>query len=255
MEDEFSLEARIYDTVWGKHDYDSDVKFLDELFRKHDCKRIVDIGCGTGNHAVRLDGLGYEVTGFDVSPTMLEIAKRKDKNAKIKFVRGDMKKLEDTIPKGQRFDAAICLGQVFSHLMTDSDVHGFFKALRKILRKNGLFAFSARNAKRMSEEYLNKLLLNHMINEEKIQLLVLGYNSRDEQDPNILVWRPIYLLKENNKVDLQIREHKLRWFELSMLKKALMDNGFRTIRVYSGPNKEEFSEDKHTDMWFVTTAK
>jgi len=165
-----------------------------------------------------------------------------------------MKKLEKVISKGQRFDAGICLGQVFSHLMTDKDVQAFLNRLHKILKQNGLFVFSARNAKKINEEYLNKLRLDHMLNEEKLQLLMLGHNIRDSQDPNIIVWNPIYIIKENSKVDLQIREHKLRWFEFSTLKKIITKNGFKIVTIYSGPMKEKFKEDEHTDMWFVTTA-
>jgi len=255
MKDEFSLEARFYDKIWGKHDYDSDVKLLDDFFRKHHCRNVIDIGCGTGNHAVRLSKLGYQVTGVDISPTMLKIAKEKDRERKITFIQGDMKKLEKAISKSQKFDAAICLGQVFSHLITDQDVQAFLSRLHKILNQNGLFVFTARNAKKINEEYLNKLRLDHMINEEKLQLTILANNAREPQNPNIIVWRLIYLIKENNKVDMQTREHKLRWFEFSTLKKIIKQNGFEIIAIYSGPIKEKFNEDEHADMWFVTTTK
>jgi 2-polyprenyl-3-methyl-5-hydroxy-6-metoxy-1,4-benzoquinol methylase len=255
MKDEFSLEARFYDKIWGKRDYDADVKFLADFFRKYHCRSVIDIGCGTGNHALRLSKKGYQVTGVDASSTMLEIAKAKDKEAKIKFIKGDMKKLEKVVPKGQRFDAAICLGQVFSHLMTNKDVQALLNRLHKILKQNGLFVFSARNAKKINEEYLNKLRLDHMINEEKLQLLILTYNTRDLQDSNIIVWNPIYLIKQNSKVDLQIREHKLRWFKFSTLKKIITEKGFKIVAIYSGPMKEKFKEEEHTDMWFVTTIK
>jgi SAM-dependent methyltransferase len=255
MKDEFSLEARFYDKIWGRVDYDADAKFLADFFRRYHCRSVIDIGCGTGNHALRLSKLGYQVTGVDVSPTMLKIAKTKDKESKIRFMQGDMKKLEKVIPKGQKFDAAICLGQVFYHLMKGKDVQAFFSGLHKILKQNGLFVFSARNAKKINEEYLNKLCLDHVVNEEKLQLVVLAYNMRDSQNPNITVWNPIYLVKENNKVDLQIREHRLRWFEFSKLKKIVTENGFKIIATYSGPAKEKFKEDEHTDMLFVTTAK
>ena len=255
MKDEFSLEARFYDKIWGKRDYDADVKFLADFFRKYHCRSVIDIGCGTGNHALRVSKMDYQVTGVDVSSTMLEIAKAKDKEAKIKFIKGDMKKLEKVVPKGQRFDAAICLGQVFSHLMTNKDVQALLNELHKILKQNGLFVFSARNAKKINEECLNKLRLDHMINEEKLQLLVLTYNTRDLQDSNIIVWNPIYLIKQNSKVDLQIKEHKLRWFEFSTLKKIITEKGFKIVAIYSGPMKEKFKEEEHTDMWFVTTIK
>ena len=255
MQDEFSIEARFYDKIWGRYDYDGDVKFLVDLFRKHHCRSVIDIGCGTGNHALRLSKLGYQVTGVDVSPTMLKIARKKDKERKIRFTRGDMRKLEKAIPKGQIFDTAICLGQVFYHLMTNKDVQVFLNRLHKILKQNGLFVFNARNAKKINEEYLNKLLLDHIVNEEKLQLLMLAHNTRDSQDANIIVWNPIYLMKENDKVNLQIREHRLRWFKFSTLKRIVTENGFEIIATYSGPTKEKFNENEHTDMWFVTIAK
>jgi len=77
MKDEFSLEAKIYDKIWGKYDYAADVKFLDGLFKEHNCQKIIDIGCETGNHALRLCKMGYDVTGVDISPTMLKMAKRR----------------------------------------------------------------------------------------------------------------------------------------------------------------------------------
>jgi ubiquinone/menaquinone biosynthesis C-methylase UbiE len=255
MKDEFSLEAKVYDKVWGRHDYDADVNFLNTLFRKFKCKSVIDIGCGTGNHSIKLDKLGYEVTGVDISSSMLKKAKQKDKKAKIKFLQGDMKKIGKIFFNGRKFDAAICLGQVMSSLHSDKDVKVFFKELHKILKMNGLFVFSARNAKQIKEEYLNKLRLDHMINEEKLQLLILTYNTRDLQNPNVIIWRPIYLLNENNKLDFQLREHKLRWFEFSTLKRIATECGFKIRAVYSEAGKEKFTEKKHDDMWFVTTVK
>jgi len=213
------------------------------------------VGCGTGNHTLRLSKLEYEVMGVDISPTMLKIAKEKGKEAKAKFIQGDMKKLENIVPKSERFDAAICLGQAFSYLITNSDIHTFLYGLHKILKKNGLFIFNARNAKKINEEYLNKIRLEHMLVEEKLQLLVLAYNTRHSRNRNVIVWRPIYLMKENDKVDLQIREHKIRWIYFSMLKKVLTKNNFNIVSTYSGNTKEKFDEDEHTNMWFVTTAK
>jgi ubiquinone/menaquinone biosynthesis C-methylase UbiE len=255
MEDEFSLEAKLYDKIWGKYDYDTDVKFLNTLFKEHRCRSIIDVGCGTGNHTLRLSKLGYEVMGVDISPTMLKIAKEKGKEAKAKFIQGDMKKLENIVPKSERFDAAICLGQAFSNLITNSDIHAFLCGLHKILKKNGLFIFNARNAKKINEEHLNKIRLEHILVEEKLQFLVLAYNTCHSRNRNVIVWRPIYLMKENDKVDLQIREHKIRWIYFSMLKKMLTKNNFNNVSTYSGNTKEKFDEDEHTDMWFVTTAK
>jgi hypothetical protein len=62
-------------------------------------------------------------------------------------------------------------------------------------------------------------------------------------------------MKENDKVDFQIREHKLRWIHFSTLKKMLTKDNFKIVSTYSGNTKEKFDEDEHANMWFVTTAK
>ncbi len=65
------------------------------------CKAI-DLGCGTGNHAIYLASKGFDVTGVDISPTAIRIA---EENAKKKGVRcyfivadvlGDLKEVKGT---------------------------------------------------------------------------------------------------------------------------------------------------------------
>jgi SAM-dependent methyltransferase len=253
--DEFSLEAELYDRIWGSYDYDTDVKFLADLFQKHHCTNIVDIGCGTGNHALKLSTKRYAVTGIDISPTMLKMARNKDQESKVRFVRADMKALGSVVPKGERFDAAISLGQVVSHLHTDREVVAFLTSVAAILRKRGLLVLSAMNAAKINDEYLNRLLLDHVINEEKIQVAAFAQNIRDDKDPNTIIWKPIYLIKQGGKLDLQMREHSLRWFKFSDLKEILTKQGFKIEKVLSGPLSERFNEKLHTQMWFVATAQ
>ena len=65
------------------------------------CKTI-DLGCGAGNYAIWLAGEGFEVTGIDVSPTAIEIAKKnaKEKGIKCNFlaadVLGDLEEVKET---------------------------------------------------------------------------------------------------------------------------------------------------------------
>jgi 2-polyprenyl-3-methyl-5-hydroxy-6-metoxy-1,4-benzoquinol methylase len=63
-------------------------------------KKILDVGCGTGRHAVELAKRGYEVVGLDLSETLLGKARAKAAEAgvRIDFIRADARDL--------RFDAA-----------------------------------------------------------------------------------------------------------------------------------------------------
>ena len=182
LKDEFSLDAEVCDRVWAKNSYDHDVKFLDELFRKHRCRSVLDVGCGTGNHALRLAKFGHKITGVDVSAGIIAQAKQKDRRGKVTFLMGDMKRIDKAVPANARFDAAICLGNAFQHLTTDRYVCAFLSRLRKMLRTGGLFVFDARNARKISEDHLNKLQADHIVTEKNLQLLVSAYNTRDVRD-------------------------------------------------------------------------
>jgi len=47
------------------------------------CKTI-DLGCGTGNYAIHLATIGFDVTGIDISPTAIKIAKENAKKKRVK---------------------------------------------------------------------------------------------------------------------------------------------------------------------------
>jgi 2-polyprenyl-3-methyl-5-hydroxy-6-metoxy-1,4-benzoquinol methylase len=65
---------------------------LTNLLKENQCHRILDLGCGTGAHALKLAQQGFQVTGFDVSSQAIDLAKSlfKNKNYQAKFVVGSM---------------------------------------------------------------------------------------------------------------------------------------------------------------------
>ncbi|TMA00670.1 MAG: methyltransferase domain-containing protein, partial [Methanobacteriota archaeon] len=102
--------ARYYDLIYhALVNYEGDVDFLEEVFRRYTVKpgTILDLGCGTGNHSVPLARRGYRVTGIDRSASMIAQAKKKASRLRNppRFARADMR----TFRLGQRFEAALCL--------------------------------------------------------------------------------------------------------------------------------------------------
>ena len=69
------------------------------------CKTI-DLGCGTGNYAVYLASIGFDVTGIDISPTAIKIAKEtaKKKRSQCSFLVANV--LGDLCEVKERFDFA-----------------------------------------------------------------------------------------------------------------------------------------------------
>ena len=53
-------------------------------------RKALVVGCGLGDDAKYLHDLGFEVTGFDISPTAIEWAKRLHKDTDIQFAVADL---------------------------------------------------------------------------------------------------------------------------------------------------------------------
>jgi SAM-dependent methyltransferase len=107
-------------------------------------RRILDLGCGTGGHAVILAQRGYAVTGVDRSNEMLEAAREKTsckpELANIpSFRQGDIRDFD----LGTRFDAVIAMFAVVSYMITNTDIMAAFRAVYRHLNPGGLFVFDA----------------------------------------------------------------------------------------------------------------
>jgi SAM-dependent methyltransferase len=81
------------------------------------CK-AVDLGCGTGNYAIYLAGRGFQVTGIDISPTAIDIAREnaKSKGARCDFIVADV--LGDLKEAGGTFDFA-CDWELLHHIFPE----------------------------------------------------------------------------------------------------------------------------------------
>ena len=106
--------------------------------------KILDVGCGTGRHAIELSKRGYLVTGIDLSDSLLAKAREKAMNQglKIDFLKHDARNL----PFNHEFDVAIMLCEGGFPLMeTDEMNFEILKNVTKSLKEEGKFIFTTLN--------------------------------------------------------------------------------------------------------------
>ncbi|MCG2713021.1 MAG: class I SAM-dependent methyltransferase [Candidatus Omnitrophica bacterium] len=118
--------------------------FIEQEVNSGKSLKIIDIGCGTGRHAIELTKRGYNVTGVDLSESQLEYAKEKAKDAgvEIDFQKHDARAL----PFEREFDLAIMLCEGgFSLMETDEMNFDILKNAAKALKANGKLIFTTLN--------------------------------------------------------------------------------------------------------------
>jgi SAM-dependent methyltransferase len=139
--------AGAYDAIYRSKDYDNEVDLIERILLRHGLdgpRRLLDLGCGTGNHALPLARRGHTVVGIDRSPAMLRQARAKDSAARagsVVFHERDIRELD----LGQRFDAVLMMFTVLGYQVEDADLIAALATVRRHLEPGGLFVFDVWN--------------------------------------------------------------------------------------------------------------
>ena len=131
----FNASAEYYDVIYAAFkDYAAEVAQITSLLRRlnPECHSVLDIGCGTGEHARLLAAHGFAVDGIDIEPAFVDIASLKHPGGQ--FVVADMSDFH--LPK--RYDALLCLFSSIGYLCTLDRVTRALGCCREHLAPGGV---------------------------------------------------------------------------------------------------------------------
>ena len=102
-------------------------------------RTVLDIACGEGTFALAAAGMGYSVTGVDLSEQMLGFARgiTRREGADVAFVRADMRAL----PFVGGFDLATCWFDSLNYILDPEDLKKVFRGVALALNEYGIFIF------------------------------------------------------------------------------------------------------------------
>jgi SAM-dependent methyltransferase len=131
----FTASAEFYDLIYGAlKNYAAETQQVAELLRRiHPrCESVLDVACGTGEHARLLAGHGFSIDGLDLDPSFLAIARKKYPAGR--FFEADM--ADFSLP--WRYDAIVCLFSSIGYVRTLERAGAAFVCFRRHLAKGGV---------------------------------------------------------------------------------------------------------------------
>ncbi len=222
----FDSLAEYYDVVYQDKDYEKETDFIERCFREFSespPRKLLEIGCGTGNFTRIFVKNGYNVTGVDFSERMLKIARQK---VSTNLVKSDVKALS----LNSTFDSCLALFTVLGYLNKNSDVLDGLKAIRKHLRINGLFVFDVWNGLALMR-ILPECRLKEMEN-DKLKVIRFAAPTLRAFEHICEVDYTVFVHKKATGSLSEFREtHAVRFFFPQELKFFLEIAGFEVLRI------------------------
>lgn len=117
-------------------------------------KRILDVCCGTGTMAEMLVNEGFELAGFDLSPGMIDLARRKAKKRRmdIRYEVADATAFE----LGDTWDAAFSFFDSLNNILDPAGLEAAFASVFKHLKSGGSWIFDVNTAYAFEEQLFDQ---------------------------------------------------------------------------------------------------
>lgn len=162
--------AEYYDVFFEQDKYEKEAQFIGECVDEYGIgmNRLLDVGCGTGTHAIELSKSAQYVVGIDPSNDMINAAMAKPGAEEVIFIQGTV---EETYTK--QFDVVISMFNVVNHIESIPELKLMFTKIRKKMNLGGLFIFDCWNG---IEIYRNGLAPKVTVKKVDGQVLSLYYS-------------------------------------------------------------------------------
>lgn len=219
--------AAVYDMFMDNIPYEDWGAYVISLLREQGIEDglILDLGCGTGSMTEILAREGYDMTGIDISPDMLQIAieKRMESGADILYLNQDMREFE--LYGTVRAIVSIC--DSMNYLLEKEDLVQTLRLVNNYLDPEGIFIFD------LNTEYKYRELLGQStIAEDRQESSFIWDNSFDEET-KINEYSLSLFIQEKGELYRKYQEtHYQRSYSLDEVKEAIAEAGMEFVTAY-----------------------
>jgi SAM-dependent methyltransferase len=216
------------------------------MLRPEGGERVLDLACGSGRHSLELKRRGFEVVGADISPELLEIARREaeKEGLDVGFVEADLRDLDFDA----EFDIVLSLNDgAIGYLETEAENLRTFEVISRSLRPAGRHLMQLPNVLYAREHLPQKSWIS---GSSMIELVEHRWNRREKYMEGAMI--PVRFGEVLD--ELRPIEFRQRLYTVEELTEIMTSVGMEVDRVFHGSGKVREPTHKQFEI-FVESHK
>ena len=196
----------------------------------------LDVGCGGGWFTRAFQKYGYQMTGMDISPEMLDFAQETalKEGVRGEYILGDITKRK--LPA--RFDFVTAINDCFNYIPKDK-LDAALKNVRGALKKGGIFLFDISSARKFKEKIANTVSAD-----DRDDITYLSFN-REEAD-GVTMDVTLFVKRADGAFERLDETHRQYSYTEEEIVSALEKNGFELLEAEGHLGEEKTESDRLT---------
>ena len=246
---------KVYNNLAAVYDYFIDWEdrlhredpLFQHLFQERLATSILDVGCGSGGHAIHWANMGYNVVGIDSAKDMIEYAQHRadEEELDMEFQCYSMTDFASRIQ--QKFDAVVCVGNNIPHLLETDHVKRLFTETIASMKDTGVAIFHLINYQRILELKRRDFPAKSRLVDDKEFLFLRYYDFLSPY----LDFHFLVAVKDQGVWSSKSYQLKHRPWKQEELLPLAKEAGFTQVMTYGGYDFSEFDPEKSADVILV----
>lgn len=219
----YSTLASIYHEMYQHvFDYDKEFDFYDSILKKHNCTKVLEVGCGTGMLARRFLKNGYNYLGLDLYNEMLDIARVETKSDS--FIQCDMRKVSFE----RQFDSVLITGRSLAYVTENKGILDTLTGVHRSLKDKGLFVFGVFEANGIFDNFND---FEQTIEHNTKRIRRINKLKKNLETGWTYDWHAKYIIEEDGKTTEYDDKTTLRAFTNDEILLFLKLTGFQVKEI------------------------
>ncbi len=249
----YDLISKLYDKVNEDIDYSAWADFIEQIIKREykegTPELVLDLGCGTGRMTLELAARGYDMTGVDISPEMLDAARdsaeKKEMADKILWLCQDMTEFElyGTV------DVTVSCLDCINHLASKADLEKCLALVHNYLIPDGLFIFDINGKAKFENVYSD----NSYVMEED-GCVCIWQNYYNSKNGSCDFYITLFEEGEDGSYERYDDVQRERVYTIRSIKNSLSKCGFEFIGAYDNFDFDPASDDSNR-IYIVARCK